>query len=68
MSKLVVVTGGTKGIGRAVIEKFAAQGFDIVTCSRTASDLEKLKNVVEKNFPSIKVHIKTGGPFQENGC
>jgi short-subunit dehydrogenase len=58
MSKLVIVTGGTKGIGRAVIEKFAAQGFDIATCSRTASDLEKLKNVVEKNFPSIKVHIK----------
>ncbi len=59
MSKLVIVTGGTKGIGRAVIEKFAAEGFDIATCSRTASDLEKLKNVVEKNFPSIKVHIKT---------
>jgi len=58
MSKLVVVTGGTKGIGRAVIEKFAALGFDIATCSRSASDLEQLKNVVEKNFPSITVHTK----------
>jgi short-subunit dehydrogenase len=58
MSKLVVVTGGTKGIGRAVIEKFAAQGFDIVTCSRNESELEKLKNDVEKNFPSIIVHTK----------
>ncbi|HMG94306.1 MAG TPA: SDR family oxidoreductase [Chryseolinea sp.] len=58
MSKLVVVTGGTKGIGRAVIEKFAAQDFDIATCSRNASDLEKLKSVTEKNFPSITVHVK----------
>ena len=58
MSKLVVVTGGTKGIGRAVIEKFAAQGFDIATCSRNVSDLEKLKSVVKKNFPSITVHAK----------
>jgi len=59
MSKLVIVTGGTKGIGRAVIEKFAAEGFDIVTCSRNASDLEKLKSLVEKNFPSINVHVNT---------
>ena len=58
MSKLVVVTGGTKGIGRAVIEKFAAQGFDIATCSRTASELEKLKQVIKRDFPSVQVHIK----------
>jgi short-subunit dehydrogenase len=58
MSKLVVVTGGTKGIGRAVIEKFAAQGFDIATCSRTASDLEKLQLGIKKDFPLVQVHIK----------
>jgi short-subunit dehydrogenase len=58
MSKLVVVTGGTKGIGRAVIEKFASQGFDIATCSRTASDLEELKQVIKKDFPRVNVHIK----------
>lgn len=58
MSKLVVVTGGTKGIGRAVIEKFASHNFDIVTCSRNASDLAILKQAIEKDFPSVNVYIK----------
>jgi short-subunit dehydrogenase len=49
-NKLVVVTGGTKGIGLAVIEKFAAQGFDIATCSRNANDLQQLKSRIESTF------------------
>ena len=43
MRKLAVVTGGTKGIGRAVLEKFAAAGFDIATCSRKEADLASLR-------------------------
>ena len=65
MSKLIVVTGGTKGIGRAVIEKFAAQGFDIATCSRNASELEKLKSSLEKIIPASNMYIKSGGPVRK---
>ena len=53
MNKLVVVTGGTKGIGRAIIEKFAGNGFDIVTCARTQKDLDALKDQVKQ---SIELH------------
>lgn len=42
MRKLAVITSGTKGIGRATVEKFFKEGFDIVTCSRSAEDLLKL--------------------------
>ena len=42
MRKLAVITSGTKGIGRATIEKFFKEGFDIVTCARSADDLLKL--------------------------
>lgn len=48
MNKLLVVTGGTKGIGRAIIDRFAAAGFDGATCSRNQSDLKQLKNDLEK--------------------
>jgi short-subunit dehydrogenase len=40
---LIVITGGTKGIGRAIAELFAQQGYDIVTCARTPEDLAEMK-------------------------
>ncbi|WP_207951966.1 SDR family oxidoreductase [Pseudomaricurvus alcaniphilus] len=46
-AKLAVVTGGTKGIGRAVIEAFSGSGFDIVTCARNSDDLSALKRDIE---------------------
>jgi short-subunit dehydrogenase len=58
MNKLIVVTGGTQGIGRAVIEKFAAEGFDIATCSRTAKTLEKLEEAMRRSYPAVKCFIK----------
>ncbi|MDH5475001.1 MAG: SDR family oxidoreductase [Cyclobacteriaceae bacterium] len=57
MNKRIVVTGGTKGIGRAIIEKFAANGFEIITCSRNNDDLEILKNKIEKRY-NTKVYTK----------
>ncbi|MBX2963625.1 MAG: SDR family oxidoreductase [Cyclobacteriaceae bacterium] len=46
MRKLLVITGGTKGIGRAIIEKFIVNGFDVATCARKQSDLDSLKNTL----------------------
>ena len=48
MNKTIVVTGGTKGIGRAIIERFAGTGFDIATCSRKKADLTELKEQIER--------------------
>jgi short-subunit dehydrogenase len=58
MSKSILVTGGTKGIGKAIILEFAAKGFDIFTCSRNGEELEALKSEVEGDFPGVKVYIK----------
>jgi NADP-dependent 3-hydroxy acid dehydrogenase YdfG len=35
MNKTIVVTGGTKGIGRAIVDKFANEGFTVLICART---------------------------------
>jgi len=55
-SKLIVVTGGTKGIGRAILNRFAEAGFHIATCARNKVDLDSLKEEFTSRFKGIKVH------------
>lgn len=38
MSKVIVITGATKGIGKAIAEKFAVQGFQLALCARNIND------------------------------
>jgi len=54
--KLIVVSGGTKGIGKAILMKFASEGFDLVTCSRDLGNLSKLKDDVLLKYPTVLVH------------
>ena len=56
MKKYILVTGGTKGIGRAIIERFAADGFHIITCARTDKDLKALKLDIEQKYTFSKVY------------
>jgi short-subunit dehydrogenase len=47
---LAVITGGTKGIGKALIESFAAKGFQIATCARDEEDLAELKQDILRKY------------------
>lgn len=49
----LIITGGTKGIGRSLVFKFASEGFNIVTCARNSSDLSDLSQSIKENFPNI---------------
>jgi short-subunit dehydrogenase len=57
MNKFIVVTGGTKGIGRAILERFAQAGFDVATCARKANELDKLKETFEAKF-KVKAFVQ----------
>ncbi len=56
-NQLVVVSGGSKGIGRATIERFASEGYDVVTCARNEAELAQLKEEVEATY-GTKVHVQ----------
>ncbi|EON75031.1 putative oxidoreductase [Lunatimonas lonarensis] len=55
MAKSILVTGGTKGIGKAILFRFAAEGFDVYTCARKADQLEQLTKELNEVFPTIRV-------------
>ena len=47
-SPVVVVTGGTAGIGRATVREFARNGYDVAILARGADGLAGAKNDVEE--------------------
>jgi short-subunit dehydrogenase len=58
MNPLAVITGGTKGIGKALIERFLAGSFDVITCARNENDLLSLKSAMKAQFPDSEVYFQ----------
>ncbi|MBZ9710382.1 SDR family NAD(P)-dependent oxidoreductase [Mesorhizobium sp. ESP7-2] len=48
MAKVVVITGAGAGAGRATVEEFAREGFDVGLLSRDAARLERAANDVRR--------------------
>ncbi len=55
MNKKIVITGATKGIGRAIAEKFAKEGWDLALCARNQEDLLALQSKIQN--PKSKILI-----------
>lgn len=55
MNKKIIVTGATKGIGRAILERFAKEGFDVATCARSQADLEQLQADFKIQYPDCQL-------------
>ncbi len=54
-----VVTGATKGLGRAIAERFAANGFDLFVCARSATDLAAMQVHWETTYPGRELFTQT---------
>ena len=55
MNKTLIITGGSKGIGRSTAIKFAENNFDIYTCSRNIDDLKTIESNIKSINPKVKV-------------
>ena len=50
MSKIILITGASSGFGKAIAEKFAAGGWNLILTARRKEKLEKLAADLEKQF------------------
>ena len=59
MSKpVIIISGATAGIGKALSYSFAEEGCNLGLCARTLSDLEALSTEIKSQFPSVDIHIQ----------
>ncbi|MBC7936006.1 MAG: SDR family oxidoreductase [Rhizobacter sp.] len=54
---IAVVTGASKGIGKAIAARFAAEGYLVLICSREASNLDEAVADIRKQYPEAELRI-----------
>lgn len=63
-NKVVVVTGGSEGIGKALVDGFLAQGAKVATCSRNYDKLYQLQS----NYAGKPLMIQAADVSKELDC
>jgi short-subunit dehydrogenase len=54
----LLITGCTKGIGLAITERFAREGFNIAGCARNVNELKKLFTHLSTTYPKQKFFME----------
>ncbi len=62
--KVVVVTGGTDGIGKALVDALLNMGAKVATCGRNHDKLYRLQS----EYPSAYLHTMVADVSSENDC
>ena len=51
-----IVTGATKGIGRAVVRHLAANNFNVILCSRNQKELDAFLDELRETYPKLSFY------------
>lgn len=54
----IIITGASKGLGKAIAEKFAANNWNVYMCARNEHALFSARDELSESFPGIKVAAK----------
>ena len=57
MQKTAVITGGSKGIGLALVERFLQQGFMVISVSRSLGNLSSLQDQYGHNLKVLEADL-----------
>ena len=53
-----IITGASKGIGKAIAMKFASCGYNLFLCSRNLEQLNETVSEIQKAYPAVKIKVK----------
>jgi 3-oxoacyl-[acyl-carrier protein] reductase len=56
-NKVAIITGGSKGIGKAITSAYIQEGAKVVIAARTITHLEKTTNDIQQLFPNGEIEF-----------
>ena len=59
MSKTILITGASSGLGAEMARQFAAKGYDLALAARRLENLEALKGEILSAHPDRRVEVRT---------
>ena len=63
-----IITGASKGIGKSTAAAFAALGYNLVLCSRSATTLYKTVEELYLEYPNVKIKAIPADLSSKLGC
>lgn len=57
MSKVILITGASSGLGEGMAREFAARGNHLALCARRTENLQALKSELESRYAGIRVSV-----------
>jgi len=62
--RVALVTGGGRGIGRAICQRFARDGYRVMAVARSADELAETKQLIEADGGQCSTHATDLGMFE----